>query len=148
MAYRRRRGYRPYARRPSDRFIRAATLTAVGNLVTKQILFLANETGTCSNWRFDIQSETPIVEPIAYAVVYYPEGTTPGDITYPALSVDLYNPTKFVLFSGVLGSDNQDEQYSRYARKFSRGDGVAVIINNTNNEDIPVAFKLSWTQTH
>ena len=39
---------------------------------------------------------------IPYAVVYIPEGYDANNIAWPAVTDDLYNPTKYALITGIL----------------------------------------------
>ena len=85
--------------------------------------------------------------PVAYALVYVPEGYNVNNLTFPAVTDDMYNPTKMVIISGVCNSaGNEDHKSSRYSRKCAVGDRVALILITTRPSGTqPTNFELSFT---
>ena len=84
---------------------------------------------------------------IPYAVVYIPEGYDANNIAWPAVTDDLYNPTKYALITGIL-FDNQvrDLKSTRYSRKMVPGDRIALIYRGTNSAvTAQVAFSINFT---
>ena len=53
-----------------------------------------------TNFKLDIGEESADQYwPVAYALVYVPEGYNVNNLTFPAVTDDMYNPTKMVIIS-------------------------------------------------
>ena len=99
----RRRSYRskPRAKRPTDRVIRAGQ-APVTNTTGTAYLWTATTPCTVTNFKLDIGEESANQYwPVAYALVYVPEGYNVNSLTFPAVTDDMYNPTKMVIISGM-----------------------------------------------
>ena len=148
-SYRRRAPAR--ARRPSERVIRGAHTTMPATQQAQAYVWTATDPCTVGNIRLDIGIDGSIgVDPIPYALVYVPEGYNINNLTYPAVTDDMYNPTKSVLISGVLNNaGGDDHKFSRIGRKCSIGDRIALILLNTSaSSPQSVGFELSFTTLH
>jgi len=135
--------------RPTDRTVRAGTNTATAGTQSTMYMYTATDPCTATRFRLDIGTITEL--PCVYALVYVPEGYDVNTITYPATTVDLYNPTMNVLISGVI-TDNQveDHKSSRYSRKLRIGDRIALILYNPvgNASAVTVNWELNFTTVH
>ena len=103
----RRRSYyksKPSAKRPTDRVIRAGQ-APVTNVTGTAYLWTATTPCTVTNFKLDVGEErADQYWPVAYALVYVPEGYNVNALTFPAVTDDMYNPTKMVIISGVCNS--------------------------------------------
>ena len=148
----RRRSYyrsKPRAKRPTDRVIRAGQ-APVTNTTGTAYLWTATTPCTVTNFKLDIGEESANQYwPVAYALVYVPEGYNVNSLTFPAVADDMYNPTKMVIISGVCNSSGtEDHKSSRYSRKCSVGDRIALILITTRpsaSGTQPTNFELSFT---
>ena len=99
----RRRSYyrsKPRAKRPTDRVIRAGQAPVTSSTGTAY-LWTATTPCTVTNFKLDIGEESADQYwPVAYALVYVPEGYNVNSLTFPAVTDDMYNPTKMVIISG------------------------------------------------
>ena len=89
----------------------------VTSLNGNSLLMDSNDTlHTVTNFKLDIGEESADQYwPVAYALVYVPEGYNVNNLTFPAVTDDMYNPTKMVIISGVCNSaGNEDHKSSRY----------------------------------
>ena len=67
-------------------------------------------------------------------------------MSYPAVEVDIYNPTDQVLISGILTDPTVEDHKSNWiGRKMKPGDRLALIIFNGEGEDVRVSFELSFS---
>jgi len=83
---------------------------------------------------------------IAYVLVRVPEGYTNNNITYPALTDYMYNPTDQVLISGVLtDSSVEDHKSNMIGRKLKAGDQIALILKNVVTHIVTLAFELNFS---
>ena len=91
----------------------------VTNSTGAAYIWTATTPCTVTNFKLDIGEESANQYwPVAYALVYVPEGYNVNSLTFPALTDDMYNPTKMVIISGVCNSaGNEDHKSSRYSRK-------------------------------
>ena len=147
--YRRRRYTRARkAKRPTDRVIRAGTTGPITpGTQADAYVFEADTPCTTVNFKLDCGANTNSAT-LAYALVYVPEGYNINTINYPAVTDDLYNPTKNVLISGILtDQEMQDHKYSRIGRKMATGDRIALIFYNWNTISVShqASFELSFT---
>ena len=145
--YKRRSRRRNSRRRPTERIIRAGQAPVI-NSTGAAYIWTADTPCTATNFRLDIGEESANTYwPVAYALVYVPEGYSVNNLTFPALTDDLYNPTKMVIISGVCNSaGNEDHKSSRYSRKCSPGDRIALILITTRPTGTqPTNFELSFT---
>ena len=138
-------------RRPTERVIRqgVATIPAVSNANVVGYVFTAKENGTASNFKLEnlIASSATNSMTIPYALVFIPEGYDANTIAWPAVTDDVYNPTKYALITGIL-FDNQvrDLKSSRYSRKMVPGDRIALLYRGTNSSNtMQCAFSINFT---
>ena len=84
--------------------------------------------------------------PVAYALVYVPEGYNVNNLTFPAVTDDMYNPTKMVIISGVCNSAEMKIKKAQDTQgKCAVGDRVALILINKTIRTQPTNFELSFT---
>ena len=138
-------------KRPTERFVRAGKSVVPPSVTTTGYVWTAVETGTVTNIKLDTGMDrdpaTALQNAIAYALVYVPEGYNANALTFPALTDDLYNPTKNVLISGVLNSTAmEDHKFTKYSRKVVRGDRLCLLYYNTDAANQEVSFELNFTQ--
>ena len=84
---------------------------------------------------------------LIWALVYVPEGYDANNIT-PSATADIYNPTKNVIMWGTLnGAYVQDQKYSRYSRRLSVGDRIALLVRTVGSavNNITGSYGLSAT---
>ena len=102
--FRRNTGSRRYmTKRNAERHIRGGKTGMPANSQTAAYTYTATEACTIKSIRLDIGMTGVAVEgsenALSYVLVRVPEGYTANTITYPALTVDMYNPTDQVLIS-------------------------------------------------
>ena len=68
-----------------------------------------------------------------WALVYVPQGTTPGDINVTsALTAAMYEPNQFVMNCGVVSSGAGPIRFnSPLARNLNDGDAIYLLVRNT-----------------
>ena len=147
-----RRRFRRYSRRPSDRIVRAGQTGSIpASTQVQAYFFQASEPLTATRFRLDTGAASSATPTGVYCLVYVPEGYDVNDITFPAVTDDLYNPTKNVLISGVLtqGETTEDHKFSSYSRKLATGDRLALVYYNTSGDtNANYFFELSFTTLH
>ena len=142
------RRYFRRAKRNAERHVRGGQSNVVGG--TQQIAYTYEATQACviRSIKLDIgvrigDSQTTV--PYILGVVR--EGNTVNNLIYPAVNVDMYNPTMDVLISGVLTSDGVEDHKSNYiGRKLKKGDQLFLLVRNFNasgNND--VCFQVSFS---
>ena len=142
-------------RRPTERIVRAGVASLPSQTSTPPnvigYVFTAKENGTVSNFKLEnciISMGTGTNTTVPYAVVYVPEGYNANNLTWPAVTDDMYNPTKNVLMSGILiNSENRDFKSSRYSRKVVPGDRICLIYQGPINNPVTVGFTINFTQS-
>ncbi len=147
-----RRGRRSYQRRPkrpSDRIIRAADTGTIASMVqVNAYVYTAEVPQTVRGLKLDtgITSGSALAG-FAYCLVHVPEGYDVNNITYPATTTDLYNPTKNVLISGIITTldGSEDHKFSSIGRKLATGDRIALIYKNISAISGGCAFELSFS---
>ena len=144
----RRRKYAARARRPkrpSDRIIRAASGPVTATATSRTFVYTATVPQTALNIKLDVGATTD--EVLVYALVYLPEGYDYNPIVWPAITDDIYNPTKNVLISGVLTDNSvEDHKTNRIGRKLATGDRIALLVRNTSaSATAQFSFELSFT---
>ena len=107
----------------------------------------AEEAGTITNFSLDVGIVGQSA--VAYCLVYVPEGYDYNDINFPAVTDDLYNPTKNVIISGILNAGandpaDDDHKFSRYSRKVVPGDRIALLAYAPTNQSL-VNWELNFT---
>ncbi len=146
--YRRRSKSYGSRKRSTERIIRAGSATVNGLTTIGAYVWTATVPGTVSQFKLDtgINGES-INSYLAYVLVYVPEGYSWNNITYPATTDDLYNPTKNVLISGILNNvESEDHKSTRYGRKVSIGDRIALLYYNpTSSSSEQATFELNFT---
>ena len=77
-----------------------------------------------------------------WALVYVPQGTTPGDINVTsALTAAMYEPNQFVMNCGVVSSDAGPIRFtSPVARNLNDGDAVYLLVRNTALFDSSITY--------
>ena len=152
--------YRSYRRpirkttRPTTKVVRAATSTIPNGSTQVGYLYTATDPLTVMNIKLDTgitgESSTAVPLAVAYCLVHVREGYNTNNITYPALTDDMYNPTNDVLISGVL-TDNttEDHKYQRIGRKMKPGDRIALLyyLASTTGQ-ANVSFEINFTTLH
>lgn len=141
--------------RPTNRILQAGP---TGQIFAKQqtvgYLFTATDPCTATNFKLDTVAEVlgDETSPIAYALVYVPEGYDVNTINYPttAGTNNMYDPSKAVLIAGILSSlEQEDHKYSKYSRKLQTGDRLALIyFNSDDTATSSASFQLSFTTIH
>ena len=126
--YKRRYAYK--AKRSTERIIRAGEVLINTSDTITGYVWTATVPGTVSQMKLDTGVESDIAGiSYPYALVYVPEGYNANALNFPALTDDLYNPTKNVFISGVINnSQSEDHKYTRYSRKVVPGDRIALPI--------------------
>ena len=147
-----RRNSRRFLSRPKrncERVIRGGTSTVTTG--TQQIAYTWTATDACTvrSIKLDVGCtngmEASVVR-IPYVLVRVPEGYNANSMTYPALAVDLYNPTDLVLISGILTENgSEDHKFNMIGRKMKAGDRLALIFLNFGNVDIDCCFEISFS---
>ena len=132
-----RRSFRPrrYGRsRPTDRVIRASAVElSLPDATFVAYEFVADKPCTASQFALDIgmlsaTGATADSTVIAYALVFIPDGYTANNLHYPTTTNDFYEPTKNAILTGVLTDYTiEDHKRSRYSRKLSSGDRIALL---------------------
>ena len=154
------RYYRSYRRpikkttRPTNKVIRAANATLPARTTASGYIYTATDPLTVMNIKLDTGAVADIDVAagvtIAYCLVHVREGYNANNITYPALSDDMYNPTNDVIISGVLtDSSIEDHKYARIGRKMKPGDRLVLLYfleaaTGTAN----VSFEINFTTLH
>ena len=143
-----RRYQKKKASRPTDRIIRAGSVTLAAATQGIGYLYEASTPQTVTNFRLDTGPLTSMSAPVAYVLVYIPEGYNANNITFPATTDDMYNPSKSVILSGVIVTNQQDHKYSRYSRKMAPGDRLALLYLNTSAEEELVSYEINFTAVY
>ena len=136
-------------KRQTERIIRSNSGSVPSGNTTVAYIYEAESPVTITNWELDILNRsTPSTTPttanlIPYALVIVKQGYNANNITFPALSDDMYNPTKAVVISGVQSGTSEDHKRSRYSRKLEIGDRVALLFYGGTSESQVVGYKLS-----
>ena len=142
------RRYIRRAKRNAERHVRGGSSNVVGG--TQQIAYTYEATQACvvKSIKLDIGiriGDSQSTMPYILGVVR--EGNSVNNLIYPAVNVDMYNPTMDVLISGVLTSDGVEDHKSNYiGRKLKRGDQIFLLVSNhgsTGNND--VCYELSFS---
>lgn len=93
------------------------------------------------NFELQFQYEKQLC-PVAYALVYVPEGTNPNALELTTLSVDptqpptsLYEPNQNVIMSGILPIESQaiTKFRTRLARNLNSGDSIYLVLRHSVN---------------
>ena len=145
--YRYRSTYRRRSNRPSERILRGAVSGSIAPSTTETVYSYEVETPqTIMNISLDLSPGDASVPHTPYALVVVPEGYTANSINWPAISDDMYNPTKNVLIAGVLGPETSDmPRYVRIGRKMAHGDRIALLVYNAGVAPTAVMYTLSFT---
>jgi len=137
----RRRSNRYVARpkRNSERNIKAGQINIPDAASTYSgYVYTAGMAQTVKSIKLDIGMSAPGVDPqisnqaIAYALVVVREGYNANPLSYPAIEVDMYNPTMDVLISGVITDTAvEDHKYNMIGRKLKQGDRLCLLVKST-----------------
>ena len=154
------RYYRSYRRpirkttRPTNKVVRAANATLPARTTATGYVYTATDPLTVMNIKLDTGAVADINVAagvaIAYALVHVREGYNANNITYPALTDDMYNPTNDVIISGVLtDSQSEDHKYARIGRKMKPGDRLCLLyFLETATGTANVSFEINFTTLH
>ena len=72
--------------------------------------------------RLDVGVSAAAANIVPYILVRVPEGYTANTMSYPAVEVDIYNPTDQVLISGILTDPTVEDHKSNWiGRKMKPG---------------------------
>ena len=142
---------RRYTKRNSERHVRAGAVNApVAGTTYTGYVYTSQQAETVKGIKLDMGMLTSAASTsngavIAYAIVVVREGYNANSLTYPAIAVDMYNPTMDVLMSGVL-TDNQieDHKYNGVGRKMKHGDRLCLLVLGTV-ANLDCAFELSFS---
>ena len=155
-----RRYYRSYRRpirksnRPTNKVIRSAVVTIPNGSTQVGYLYTATDPLTVMGIKLDtgITGDTSLAVPatVAYCLVHVREGYNTNNITYPAVTDDMYNPTNDVIISGVLtDGSTEDHKYARIGRKMKPGDRLALLyfLASTTGQ-VNVSFEINFMTLH
>ena len=137
---------RRYTKRNADRKIQGGSSTVAAG--TQQVVYTWTATDACTvkSIRLDVGVSAAAANIVPYILVRVPEGYTANTMSYPAVEVDIYNPTDQVLISGILTDPTVEDHKSNWiGRKMKPGDRLALIIFNGEGEDVRVSFELSFS---
>lgn len=88
-----------------------------------------------------------VSSPIAFAVVFVPEGTAAGplNVNYNAM-VSAYEPNQNVLMKGFVLNGPTRNFFSRLSRNLNSGDTICLILNNPyqTEEDVETFVTISY----
>ena len=150
MARYRRYIRKSFKKRNAERVIRGGSSSISANTQQIAYTYTATEACTVKSIKLDIGSTNASedvynkVQPYVLALV--PEGYNANPIAYPALTDDLYNPTNFVLISGILtDAALEDNKYNMIGRKMKKGDRLALIIMNKSDGPHTISFEISFS---
>ena len=144
------RRYVGRVKRNAERRIRAGSTTVGSGVQQTAYTFTASQAGVVKSIKLDVgvvaSSGGEDVGNLAYALVLVREGYNVNNMTYPALTDDLYNPTNDVLISGVLsGGTIEDHKSNKIGRKMKAGDRIALIFYNVAAYNMAGFFELSFS---
>ncbi len=136
-------------KRPTDRVIRAGNSSYTAGNQGTAFNYIAQVPQTATNFQLDIGAAVfgqGAGAEVVYALVRIPEGYLANNLNYPSTTDDIYNPTKDVLISGILTSNQaEDHKFSKYSRKLAPGDQIALRILNSTGSSTRVMWELSFT---
>ena len=140
-----------YARRKrnAERIIRSG-VAAVGVGVQSAVYtYTATKACVAKHIKLDIGAKEDLSSTIQcpYVLVVVREGYNPNLINWPALTVDLYNPTMDVLISGVLTDSKSEDHKSNFiGRKLKAADRLCLIVfNSVGSSTAHVGFECSMS---
>ena len=150
MARYRRYIRKSFKKRNAERVIRGGTSSVSANTQQIAYTYTATEACTVKSIKLDIGSSNATEDNYskvqAYVLALVPEGYNANPITYPALTEDMYNPTNFVLISGILtDAVVEDHKYNMIGRKMKKGDRLALIIANKADGSHTISFEISFS---
>ena len=137
---------RRYTKRNADRKIQGGSSTVAAG--TQQVAYTWTATDACTvkSIRLDLGASATSANIVPYVLVRVPEGYDANTMVYPAIGVDMYNPTDQVLISGILTDPTIEDHKSNWiGRKMKPGDRLALIIYNGEGVDVRVSFELSFS---
>ena len=146
---------RRYASRPkrnAERVIRAGSSFVVPGTQQTAYTYSSDQACTVKSIKLDIgmTANAETVTNLPYALVVVREGYNANALNWPALTVDLYNPTMDVLISGILtDSAVEDHKYNAIGRKLKKGDRLCLIVfaeaSGAGSGNVVVAFEMNFT---
>ena len=139
-----------YARRKrnTERIIRSSFATVNAGTQSAVYTYTAAKACVAKNIKLDFGAIEGTAGDIAcpYVLVVVREGYNPNNITFPATTNDLYNPTMDVLISGVLTDATSEDHKSNFiGRKLKAGDRLCLIVYNTLSAAVSVMFECSMS---
>lgn len=112
-------------------------------------------TRKAKNFTLTLVTNSPV--PFFFALVYVPEGTSPGllnagtsiDTSGVLISASMYEPNQNVIMSGSFGGPNSTiERYkTRLARNLNSGDSIMLVLKNLDqgeDDNAQVAIQLNY----
>ena len=78
--------------------------------------------------------------PIYWAIVYVPQGTTPGVLNIDSTAVaDMYEPNQFVMNCGIVDPTAGPIRFSSpVSRNLNNGDSIALLLRQTSTNTMGV----------
>ena len=139
------------SKRNSERHIKAGQINLPDAASTYSgYVWTAPAACTVRSIKLDIGMSAPGSNPIAnhaiaYALVVVREGYNANALYYPAIEVDMYNPTMDVLISGVVTDTAvEDHKWNSIGRKFKAGDRMALLVKSTADNAFSI-FEISFS---
>jgi len=134
-------------KRNAERILRGGASNIPSGAQVVAYTYTANEAGTVKSIKLDtgITSITASAG-TPYVLVHVREGYNVNNISYPAITSDMYNPTADVLISGIL-TDNavEDHKFNMIGRKLKTGDRLALIYYNSAGGEVTAQFEMSFS---
>lgn len=113
-----------------------STHTMIGQIESQGLRKAKNFTLNLSTTPFKKEDGTLYSGPIAFALVYVPQGTTPSHLTIgTANAASLYEPNQNVILSGVYtAGESSLKTVSSLARNLNSGDSIKLILKYINQK--------------
>ena len=124
-------------KRNAERVVRAGSSIVAAGTQQTAYTYTADQACTVKSIKLDLgmAAQADNSTDIPYALVVVREGYNANTLNYPAITIDLYNPTMDVLISGILtDSGVEDHKYNAIGRKLKKGDKICLIVT------VPAAY--------
>ena len=133
-------------KRNAERIVRAGSSTVPAASQVVAYTYVATEACVVKSLKLDTGVTVGTPSGVPYVMVHVREGYNVNNITYPAITTDLYNPTADVLISGILTDNSvEDHKYNMIGRKLKAGDRIALIYYSTAGSEVSVQFELNFS---
>ena len=145
------RGYRRYARRAAPpQWERHNVLgqTSVANGSQAAVtLYSATKPVKMTNMCLQISTvtTTALLSDAFFAIVLVPDGYTANTLNITTAQ-DIYEPTQFILCTGMLSSINMNMIQVPIARRLKAGDDIVIVIANTSSSGT-FDYNYMWSYT-